>query len=137
MTLGDDKSAEKKVETTPPRRASDSKVLGQLPRASEFSPAEVVPRLTGSPTEGEVLRDGSHSLQWRVSSVRDKETDKSMSKTVEGEPCVFCGEGSRREPRKSFASRARTACIRGVGRRGRTEPRPSSVRQPGSPGKAR
>eukprot|EP00961_Rhodomonas_salina_P127286 1715797-Rhodomonas_salina.1 len=82
MALGDDKSAEKKVETMPPRRASDSEVLGQLPRASEFSPAEVVPRLAGSPTEGEVLRDWSHSLQWRVSSVRDKETDVSLAPTL-------------------------------------------------------
>eukprot|EP00961_Rhodomonas_salina_P219908 2972634-Rhodomonas_salina.1 len=85
MTLGDDKSAEKKVEDTSQCRASESAVLGQLPRTSEFSPAEVVPHLAGSPTDGEVNRDGGHSLQWRVSSVQDTEMDKSMSKLVEGE----------------------------------------------------
>eukprot|EP00961_Rhodomonas_salina_P007061 95642-Rhodomonas_salina.1 len=77
MTLGEDRTAEKKVEDTPPRRASESAVLGQLPRTSEFSPAEVVPRLAGSPTDGEVIQDEGLSLQWRVSSVQDKEMDKS------------------------------------------------------------
>eukprot|EP00961_Rhodomonas_salina_P246472 3330425-Rhodomonas_salina.1 len=63
MTLGDDRAAEKKVEDTP--------------QTSEFSPAEVVPHLADSPTDRGVIEDGGHSLQWSVSSVQDKEMDKS------------------------------------------------------------
>eukprot|EP00961_Rhodomonas_salina_P190662 2572718-Rhodomonas_salina.1 len=92
MTLGDGKSVQKKAETQQ-HRASDSELLGQLPKASEFSPAEVVPRFSGLLAGEEGLQDESRSLQWLVSSVQDKEADKSMSKTKEGEACVFCGEG--------------------------------------------
>eukprot|EP00961_Rhodomonas_salina_P219473 2966549-Rhodomonas_salina.1 len=63
--------------------------------------------------------------------------DKSMSKLVEGEQCVFCGEGFKAGAASFFASRARTVCIRSAGCRGRMGSEPSSVRQPGSPGKAR
>eukprot|EP00961_Rhodomonas_salina_P185924 2510331-Rhodomonas_salina.3 len=89
MTLGDKKSSEKLGQPTPPRRASESELLGQLPRANKFSPAEIVQRLRGSQTEEDIGHDRTQSLQWQVLSVQDR----SMSTSAEDEQCVFCSEG--------------------------------------------